>query len=95
MVAWLTWPSAVHTGAQGYHTPKQITAFISLNRPIFIKMQLWVTQKGEEVTAYFIACFVRFWCFEHPECPNARHTPVSRSAWKAESREAKTWKLKT
>ena len=49
MVAWLTWPSAVYPGAPDYHTPEQIKAYISLNRPIHIKMRLLVTQKGERV----------------------------------------------
>jgi len=55
----LTWPTAVHTGAPGYHTPKQITAFISFNRPIYIKMWLWVTQKGERV---FGRSYSLFYC---------------------------------
>jgi len=80
--------------------PKQITAFISLNRQMYLEMRLWVTKKDEGVfrkkfTACSIACFVRLWSCEHPECANHHHTPVSRSAWKAVSREAETWKLKT
>ena len=55
--------------------PKKITAVVSLNRQIYLEMCLWVTQKDErvfrkKVTACSIACFVRLWSCEHPECAN-------------------------
>jgi len=50
MTARLTWSSLVYAGAPGYHTPKQITAFISINRPMLcLEMRLWVTQEGERL----------------------------------------------
>jgi len=74
--------------------------FIFLNRPMYLEMKLWVTQKGErvlkkDVTACSIAFFSSAWGCEHTECAKPHHTPVSRSAWKALSREAETWKLQT
>jgi len=71
--------------------PKKTTAVVSLNRPMYLEMHLWLTQKDErvirkKVTGCSIACFVRLSCCEHPECANPHHTPVSRSAWKAVSR---------
>ena len=49
----------------------------------------------KEITACSIACVVRLWYCEHPECASPHRTPMSRSPWKAVSREAETWKLKT
>ena len=49
MTARLTWSSSVYPDAPGYHTPKQITASISLNRQMYLEMRLWVTQKGERL----------------------------------------------
>ena len=64
------------------------------------QMRLWATQKGERV--FGRRSYSLFYCLLRdvlmpwiPECANTRHTPVSRTPWKAVSREAETWKLRT
>jgi len=81
---------------------KQVTAFISINRGIYIEMRLWVMQKGgrvkgervftTKVTACSIACF---WGFDAVNTPSVLTSATRRWAEAHGKLWAVTWKLKT
>jgi len=97
MTAWLTWLSAVYTGAPGYHAPKA-------NNSLYLSKEADVPQNAlvsnaerwegiqKKITACSIACFVGLWCCEHSGWANP--PPHAGEPKRMESREPWSRNLK-